>query len=165
MEDTFTAPFTDVCVIVLIFLAVCAVFLKDREQGITPLLFSATGGRGRLFTAKIALTFALTALLALLFIGENCLIGALRYGLGDLTSPIQSVIGFYTCNLPLTVGQYLTLFVLVKILAYLVFAAVFGLIVSAAKNPLFAYGLCAAFCAVFLVLYFAVPESSPLTAT
>lgn len=160
LEDTFTASFTDVCVVVLVFVCVCVVILRDREQGMTALLSSTSGGRLRLFAAKGMLLALVTVALAILFIGENFLIGAYSYGLGDLSRPIQSVYGFTACNLPLTVWQYLGIFVLLKIGAYLVFAAVFSLIACAAKNNLLVYAISAAFVAVFAVLYLFVPETS-----
>lgn len=134
--------------------------LDETQEYVETLLSSASGGRSRLFAAKGMILLLVTAALAILFIGENLLIGACSYGLGDLSRPIQSVYGFYACNLPLSVGQYLALFVILKICAYSVFAAVFSLIAVSAKNNLLVYGISALFCAVFVVLYISVPDSS-----
>ncbi len=160
LEDKFDAPLRDWLAIFLVFLVVCAVMLRDREQGIMPLLYATPGGRSRLFLSKIGVIALCAIGMALLFSGENLLIGAKLYGLGDLSRPIQSVFGLYSCNLAVSVGQYLVLFFLLKMLAYLLFGMVFALICAASKNNLMVYGISAGFCGVFFLLYSCISEIS-----
>lgn len=160
LEDTFTAPLSDVMGIFLVLLVVCAVMLRDREQGVMPLLYSMQKGRHALILNKLAVIAVSTVVIAVLFFGENLLIGAKLYGLGDLSRPIQTVMGYYTCNLPVSVREYLLLFFGMKMLSYFLFAGVFSLICVCAKNNLMVYGISGAFCGVSFLLYYFIPEYS-----
>lgn len=160
LEDTFTAPLSDVMGIFLVLLVVCAVMLRDREQGVMPLLYSMPKGRHALILNKLAVIAVCTVIVAVLFFGENLLIGAKLYGLGDLSRPIQTVMGYYTCNLPVSVREYLLLFFGMKMLSYFLFAGVFSLICVCAKNNLMVYGISSAFCGISFLLYYFIPEYS-----
>lgn len=163
LENTFTSPITDYMGIFLIFLIVCAVMLKDRERGMMPLLYAMPNGRQQLFLKKFAVTAICTCGVAMLLFGENLLIGGYLYGLGDLSRPIQSVFGLYSCNLPVSVGEYLVLFFLMKMASYLLFAAVFSLVCISVKNNLMIYGVCGAFCGISFLLYHFISEVSVLS--
>lgn len=160
LEDTFTAPLSDVMGIFLVLLAVCTVMLRDREQGVMPLLYSMAKGRHSLILNKLSVIALITAVVAVLFFGENLLIGANLYGLGDLSRPIQTVMGYYTCNLPVSVGIYILLFFGMKVLSYFLFAGVFSLICVCAKNNLMVYGISGVFCGISFLLYYFIPEYS-----
>lgn len=160
LEDTFTAPLSDVMGIFLVLLVVCAVMLRDREQGVMPLLYSMPKGRHALILNKLAVIAVCTVIVAVLFFGENLLIGAKLYGLGDLSRPLQTVMGYYTCNLPISVAEYILLFFGMKMLSYFLFAGVFSLICVCAKNNLMVYGISGAFCGISFLLYYFIPEYS-----
>ena len=160
LEDTFTAPLSDVMGIFLVLLVVCAVMLRDREQGVMPLLYSMPKGRHALILNKLAVIAVCTVIVAVLFFGENLLIGAKLYGLGDLSRPIQTVMGYYTCNLPVSVAEYILLFFGMKMLSYFLFAGVFSLICVCAKNNLMVYGISGTFCGISFLLYYFIPEYS-----
>lgn len=163
LENTFISPLTDCMGIFLVFLIVCAVMLKDRERGIMPLLYAMPNGRQQLFLKKFAVTAVCTCGVAMLLFGENLLIGEYLYGLGDLSRPIQSVFGLYSCNLPVSVGEYLVLFFLMKMASYLLFASVFSLFCMSVKNNLMIYVVCGAFCGISFLLYHFIPEVSVLS--
>lgn len=160
IEDALQHPVTDFLCIFLLFLTVSWIMLKDREQGMMPLLCSMPEGRGALIANKLLLITFCTAGIFLLLYGENLLIGAKMYGLGDLSRPIQSVGSFYECNLPVSAGTYLVLFSAAKFAAYLVFSAVFAAICAAAKNNLTVYAVSGGFCGVSFLLYRFIPALS-----
>ncbi len=160
LEDALQHPVTDFLCIFLLFLTVSCIMLKDREQGMTPLLYSMPAGRGTLIANKLLLITFCTAGIFLLLYGENLLIGAKMYGLGDLSRPIQSVGSFYECNLPISAGTYLALFSAMKFAAYLVFSMVFAAICAAARNNLTVYAVSGGFCGVSFLLYRFIPALS-----
>lgn len=162
LEDTFNAPLSDVIGIFLVFIVVCAVMLRDREQGLISLLYAMPEGRQTLILHKLAVIAVCTTFTALLLFGENLIIGANLYGPGDLSRPIQTVSGYYTCNMPVSAAEYIVLFFGIKILSYLLFAGIFSLICVISKNNLMVYGLSAAFCSVSFLLYYFIPEYSVL---
>ena len=153
LDDALHHPVTDFLGIFLLFLIVSTVMLKDREQGMMPLLFSMPDGRGALLRAKLLLITCCTAGTVLLLYGENLLIGAGMYGLGDLSRPIQCIGSFYECNLPVSAGTYLLLFTAMKFIAYLVFSMAFAAICTAAKNNLTVYAVSGGFCGISFLLY------------
>ncbi|MGN0622134.1 MAG: hypothetical protein ACI4I9_09725 [Porcipelethomonas sp.] len=153
LENTFTSPVTDFIGIFLVFLSVCAVMLRDREQGIAPLLSALLRGRTYLLLTKLSVVSLCTSAIALLFFGENLVIGGCLYGLGDLHRPIQSVFGLYQCNLPVSAGKFLILFFMLKIASYLLFAVIFSLICMASKNNIMIYGISGGICAAAFLFY------------
>lgn len=160
IEDALQNPLTNFIGIFLLFLMISTVMLKDREQGMMPLLHSMPDGRGRLFFEKLVLIILSTLGIVLLLFGENFIISGVMYGFGDLSRPVQCIGSLYRCNLPISIGTYLVLFHLMKITAFLVFAAVFMLICAAAKNNLMVYGIAGGFCGVCYLLYCLIPEMS-----
>lgn len=162
LENTFTSPITDCMGIFLVFLAVYAIMLKDSEYGLMPLLYAMPNGRQQLFLKKFIIAAIGACLIALLLFGENLIIGGCLYGLGDLNRPIQSVFGLYSCNLNVSVGEYLILFFLTKMVSYILFASVFSLICIFAKNNIAVYGISAAFCGISFLLYCFISEVSVL---
>ncbi len=160
IDDALHHPVTDFLGIFAIFLTVCWIMLKDREQGMTPLLYALPAGRGSLLRSKLLLIVLCTAGTVLLLYGENLLIGAKMYGLGDLSRPIQCIGSFYECNLPVSVGTYLMLFTVTKFAGYLVFSMAFAAVGAAAKNNLTVYGFSGGFCGISFLLYQYVPPLS-----
>ena len=153
IEDVLHHPVTDFLAVVLLFLTVSTVMLKDREQGMMPLLYAMPNGRGALLFSKLLLIVFCTVGTALLLYGENLLIGAKMYGLGDMSRPIQCIGSFYECNLPVSVGAYLMLFTAMKIAAFLVFSMAFAAICAAARNNLTVYAVSGGFCGISFMLY------------
>lgn len=92
------------------FLAVCGIILKDREHGITFLLSSMPKGRSSLILSKLFAVSLFASFVAVMLFAENLVIGGALYGIGELQRPIQSVFGFYQCNLAVSVGEFLLLF-------------------------------------------------------
>ena len=126
VEDLLSSPLTDFLAVLLLFFCVCRIFLRDREQGILPLLYATPNGRLRLMSCKLGIAVLCAIGLILLFYGEIALISCNLYGLGDLSRPIQCIYGYETCNLPVSVGTYISIYLLFKMAAYAVFAVLFG---------------------------------------
>lgn len=160
IDDALHHPVTDFLGIFAVFFTVSWIMLKDREQGMTPLLYALPAGRGTLLRSKLLLIVLCTAGTVLLLYGENLLIGARMYGLGDLSRPIQCIGSFYECNLPVSAGTYIMLFTGLKIAGFLVFSMAFAAICAAAKNNLTVYALSGGFCGISFLLYRFVPPLS-----
>ena len=163
VEDFLDSPITDMLVLVLLFICVCRIFLYDREQGILSLLYSTPNGRNKLILNKITVSVICSAFLAIAFFSEVFLIENILYGFGNLSRPIQSVFGYYTCNLAISVGEYMILYVIMKFLAYSVFAIIFSCICTLSQNNLTVYGASAGICGVFYILYSNISVLSPLS--
>ena len=129
--------------ILLLFAALAAVTIligKERESGITALLKPLKHYRHRLAVSKITALFTVCAAGGILIYGSALLIGSLRFGLGDLSRPVQSLESFLGCNLPITVLQLVLLTFSVKIITVFVIALLFQTLMTKLSN-VFAYGV------------------------
>lgn len=102
----------------LFFGCVSALFLltQERRSGLVALLRPMKRGHGALYLQKFA-AMSLTALLGFVLIyGTDFAIAVGKFGIGDLSRPIQSVYGFENCPIPLTVLGYLLSVLFVKLL-------------------------------------------------
>lgn len=163
IEDLLDSPITDILAIFLLFVGICRIFLRDRELGMISLLYSTPKGRGSLISCKILTSILWSGLLVIVFYGEAILISGILYGLGDLSRPIQCIYGYYMCNLPVSVGEYIVISGLLKMAAYAVFAVIFAVICTISKNNLSVYGISAAVTGLFYLLYEKIPVLSPMS--
>lgn len=163
VEDFLSSPLTDILALILLFLCISSIFLRDREQGMIPLLYATKNGRTALLLTKFLTAGICCVGLVLVFYGEIFCVENLLYGFGDLSRPIQCVYGYYTCNLPISVGEYMVLYLLLKVAAYLVFAGIFGLICTFSKNNLSVYGFTAGVVGLSFLLYSKISVLSPLS--
>ena len=160
LEDALHHPVTDFLGVIMLFFLVTAVVLRDREQGMMPLLYSMPNGRVVLLRTKLLLIAGCTVGTVLLLFGENLIIGSAMYGLGDLSRPVQCILSLYTCNLPVSAGGYIVLFLALKSAAFLVFSMVFTAICTVSRSNMVVYGLSGVFCGISYLLYRMVPEMS-----
>ena len=161
IEDATNGKISSVLGIFMVFLIVSAIFLHDRELGIMPILYSTKNGRGKLFLSKCSAATICVTSIAVIFFLENLIIGGTLYGLGNLSRPMQTIYGFYTANLPISIGAYLLLYCSVQVIAYLLFAAIFTLICTASRNNMAVYGVSTVVCVIFVLCYYLIPISSP----
>lgn len=143
------------CDIMLIFCALTAVvvlIVKERESGITALIKPLRHGRARLASARSAAVLICCILSGVLLYGSALAVGAARFGLGDLTRPVQSLNGFLGCNLPISVGAVMAMIFAVKIAAAFLAALIFECLCTALFS-VYAYIAAAVIAAVEVLLY------------
>ena len=100
---------------VLFLLAVTSIlFLEEQENGQTRLLRSTRNGRLTTAWAKLAAGMLLAAACVLTFYAEVLLLSGVFYGFPEWGRWVQSIRSFRECSVPLTVIQYLLLFLLQK---------------------------------------------------
>lgn len=122
---------TDIMLIFVVLTAVTVLFIKEREASIIGLLKPLKYGRQRLAAIKSLAVLSVCVLFGPVICGSSLLIGGLRFGLEDLSRPIQSVEGFLGCNLPITVGQAMALIYLFKIAAVFLAGLIFECLCTA----------------------------------
>lgn len=109
------ADFTDLCMTILLMAAVYFLILDEKKNKLYPLLRSASRGRAEVIGAKLGVMAGITGFLVLLLYGSNYLFIFYQYGFGNLTRPLQSVTAFYESPFRLTAGQYLWMYLLLKL--------------------------------------------------
>ena len=136
--------FTDILLGFILLFSVLAIMISDREQGMSGLLFSMKRGRGYLYIAKCGTLAAVTFGAVLILYGENLVMAAYIYGLGDLSRPVQSLGGFIGCNLKISVAGYLMIYVLFKFAAMYAIGSMLTLIAVNTRSNAGFYGVSAA---------------------
>lgn len=109
---------TDVIVILFLLFVSGQLIIREKEKGILPVIKSTWKGRLPVISSKILVVLGISVLCGALFVGENLIYSELTFGLGDLSRSIQSVQGYFTSYLKISVGEYLLSFLFVKIAAY-----------------------------------------------
>ncbi len=125
---------SDILLLFIIFTAVTVIFYKDRECVIVGLVKPLRYGRTRLALSKTAAVFSVCLLFGGGFFLLNLWIGSVRFGLGDLSRPAQSLKGFLGCNLRISVRQLMILIFVYKILAMFVCALIAQSLFICLKN-------------------------------
>lgn len=113
-----TSAVTDLIALVAILLFCTEMAIGEQKSGTLPILKATRKGRGPLVSAKLVSTAVLSFLIVCVLWGANLGYCAVSFGLGDLSRPIQSLTGFTTSALTLSVGEYLILFFLLKWVLY-----------------------------------------------
>lgn len=150
------------CDIMLIFCALTAVIalvVKERESGITALIKPLRHGRAHLATAKSLAVLLCCIAVGILLYGSALAVGAARFGLGDISRPVQSLRGFLGCNLPISVGAAMLLIFAVKIAAAFLAALIFECLCTALYS-IYAYIAAAVITAVEVLLYIVIDGNS-----
>ena len=109
-----TSAATDLIALVVILLFCTEIAIAEQKSGTLPILKATRKGRLPLVSAKLVSTAFLSFLIAFVLWGTNLGYCAISFGLGDLSRPVQSLTGFTTCALELSVGEYLALVFLLK---------------------------------------------------
>jgi len=124
VEGFINASVTDLLLVLLLF-SVCAfLFLSEENRSLSQITRPTANGRLPYVVSKLMAAGGLAMVLTVLFQLGNLLLMEWKYGLGDLSRPIQSVEGFMRCHLPISVGETILLYLAVKVLM-MVFVSAF----------------------------------------
>lgn len=131
-SDSLTATvkygLTDFFVIAVVLLICIYLFGYEREKGLYSLIRCTKFGRLKTIIAKLAVLFALSAFVSVLFISADFIVNTFLYGSTDLSVNVQSISEFRNCTLSVTAGQFLLLFVLAKIIGIFVISSLLALV-------------------------------------
>lgn len=109
---------TDLIALVVVLLFCTQLAIGEQKSGMLPILRATTKGRLPLVSAKLIAAGFLSWLIVCVLWGMNLAYCAAAFGLGDLSRPVQSLPGFTTCILTLSVRGYLLLFFFLKWMLY-----------------------------------------------
>lgn len=109
---------TDLLGLMLILFFCTELVVTEQRNGMIPILRATKKGRLPLIASKATASFMVAFFVVSALWGINLLYCGITVGLGDLSRPVQSLTGFTTCTLELSVGMYIVLFFLSKWLLY-----------------------------------------------
>lgn len=125
---------TDIFIIAVVLLICIYLFGYEREKGLYPLIRCTKYGRLKTIISKLAVLFVLSAIVSVLFVLVDFAVNIFLYGSTDLSVNIQSISEFRNCTLSVTTGQFLILFVLLKIVGIFIISAIFSLVFTCFSN-------------------------------
>ena len=96
--------------------------IYEKRIQLYRLLKSTYKGRKYVIRAKLLIAAGITCFLVLFLYGGNYLFSMHQYGFGDLERPVQSVTAMYESPYMLSVGEYLMLYLLLKMFVCYVIA-------------------------------------------
>lgn len=123
-----------------ILLLTCGIFSGEYQKtsssgGFAPLLHTTVKGRKKTFRAKLLLTLTGTVALTTIFTAVDIGVVAAKYDLPGLSESITSLEAFAGLPASLSIGQYLALYLLTKLVMALLFAwLTFALSVALGKT-------------------------------
>lgn len=151
---------TDVFVLCIVSLLCICLIAIDKDTKLLALYKTTMHGRGRLIYSKLFTLLLSSGALTLLFYGSNIFIAQYVFGLGDLGRYVQSIPEFRGCTILLTVGQYLTIFLLQKALAVMLLSLITFVVMLLSSNSVYAYiGVATVFIAEWVAWRF-IPATS-----
>ena len=112
----------DIVLLLVLFTAVFILIGKERETGIMGVIKPLKNGRMYLCSVKIMLILLIAFVFCLILYAEVFAVGVYRFGVSDSTSPIQSLKGYLTCNLPISIIQAIMIMIAVKCLTAFLFS-------------------------------------------
>ena len=154
---------TDILGVLLIVFVIITLITRERELYQLQLVKSMYKGRTRLAVSKLLIIFICCIIVEFLLYSTNFAITGLSYGFGDLSRPIQSVTGYLSCNIKVTVLEYLIIFLLSKLLVYFIIATFVYFIAVISKNSLKLYIIVFATLGISAICYYTIEPTSWLS--
>lgn len=142
--------------------ALASLFIScnDKQSGMSTLIFTTKNGRIGTAALKLSVIFAFSVFSVIIISLPVPFIGESRFSLGNLSNSIQSLDGFLYSTLNITVGEYLVLFLVIRIFALFLTGAFIYLMSSVFKSALTTIIATLSVGAVEVLLYYAVPDNS-----
>lgn len=153
---------TDAIALVLLIYVVFVLVVREKETGQLSLAFTTKNGRLIHGMVKLGVCFVSAVGVVLFLWGTGLLATGTAYGWGDPGSAIQSVYAFRTCTLEISVGAFLILFLLMKIMSlFLIMLLVYGL-ACLFQSYVWLYITTVLVLGIEFILFYGIPSNSYL---
>ncbi len=150
----------------LIFLAFaslglfCGVFRADSRAGMSNILRVSKKGGRETIRAKLGFIVFTSAMITIIFTLSPLLVFAFSSGLSDSSVPVQILDLFTYCRFDFTVGQYLLVYTIVRVIIFVCFNLVIAVLGQYTENEVPAFVFTAAAAGTGAVLSSVSPSSS-----
>lgn len=160
IEQTTGFQGTDLFLVLLVFWVCSLLAAEEKGSDLFSLLRPLKLGRSRLMTGKLCVCLVSVACLCLTFLVENFVISGYQYGFARLDLPLQTISEYSGSALHESVGQYLALYYVSKVLALYLLGLWFFLFALFSRTIPLYYGKVLVFLALSYVLYAVIPGNS-----
>src|SRR5690606_34322567 len=151
---------TDVIAIILKLVSEIQQLAREKEQQSLGLIKTTYIGRVPLIVSKLSVAFFSSLIILILLYAVNFAMAITTYGFGDVGRYIQSVAGYRGSSLEITVLQYLILFLIAKLIVYILISLIFFAVSVLARSSITVYISIAIVFGVSSILYFSIPPTS-----
>ena len=127
-DTFFDYRISDYFIFVVLILIGCVIFIQEKSTGIMPILRASEGGRTKTALAKLITMVITIFLIEAAFAIETSAIIGLYEGYSELSDPLQTFSGYLYCPYDITVGEFILIRLLIRILAFALFSAVIMLV-------------------------------------
>lgn len=124
----------DIWIIVLLMLAAVIIFYEEYEKNMTSVIRCTKYGRKKLQIQKIKVMLTMSLVLSAIFYADNVIMSLIIYGETDWSRSIQSIEEFGKCTYMISVGQYVILLTIIKVITMAILSAFISSIFVNAKN-------------------------------
>lgn len=136
-------------------------FLEERKKGLWSTVRATRGGRLRLGLTRLGILCVVSALTTALFSALPLILSlAVNGGWGDLGRSLQSLVSFKTCTVQITIGQWLGLYFVLKVLSGVLIGLLLWCVLGTLANVQFALAVLGSILAGEYALYTFLPVQS-----
>lgn len=134
VTKVFDDSLADYSILLLLGL-VCGLFLSERKSGLWPAIHAASGGRAKLAGKRVGILLITAFVGTFAIVGSKILLSGWLYnGLDEWNRVLQSIPMFQNTPVPMTVGEFWMLYLLVKALGAFWISLVLWAVLSAISN-------------------------------
>ena len=150
---------TDYLAIIMIFILSLNLVFYEKNEDQLSLLRTAKNGRSRLMAAKAGAMFLSVLAVVIGLYTVNAVVGRCLFGAIDFVSPLQSIYLYRQSPFAITIGQYLGLWFLAKVLTCFLIGIFFMLMGALFNSIIFVFVTSAAAVLLETVLYAKIPAT------
>lgn len=155
---------TDIIAVIMLLAVTSVMIIREKESGAVRLVKSCRRGRCTIALARFASMVLMCILIEIILYIPNAVIAGAMYGFGDTDRLIQSVYGFVTTEIPISVSGYIVLFMAAKLAVLIMVSAILMLIMNLIDSSVLIYAAIVALFGIEAVLFYTIGSSSRLMA-
>lgn len=153
---------TGLIIILVMLIMINEMILKDRESGQLNLLFTMDKGRAEHGAVKLLVCATSAFVVTFIILLAALITCGYLFGIGDISRPVQSVVGLKGCTMELSVAGYIMVYCLVLSLTVSVLCCIIFFIASLFRSPVTVYLAIAVTFGIEAVLYYLISDNSYL---
>lgn len=133
--DNFTKMgITDILIVLLIFVISSIIIYEEREKNLFLIIKSTKNGRCKTIFSKIFVMFIVILTISLTLYTINFVYYYITIGYGNLNANLQSINTFIYSTLQISIGEYIALFLITKIITFFIISLIILLVSNLVKN-------------------------------
>ena len=143
-NEFFSQNITTILIAITVASTLCTAFTCDIDAGMNGIQRTAKYGGKPLRRAKLSFVALSSAAITLVFTLTPLIVFSLSCGLSSLSEPVQSVEALVLCPYSLTIGEFLCVYLAVRVLFFVIFALIGAVSAQLFENYRPALVVCAA---------------------